>query len=394
MKIMDSARVMMVVPYYPYPVSGGLEKQAHELARSLVAQGRRVKALAVRFSPGQPAHEVVEGVPVTRLAWPGSKAIRFLATALGLAHVMFRDRHDYDVVHIHQHSWFGLSAVLLARLLGKPCLIKLPNVGDYGLPGMAGMRLGRLRIRLFKLADGVVSMSEESGRELDAIGFPPGRVFWTANGISLPQERGSGDLRQENDPLRVVFVGRLMKQKGIVTLLRAWKKVVGDSAAACVLEIWGDGPLAPDLVNDVETLGLAGSVVFRGHVSGVRDALRSVDVFVLPSLNEGNSNSLLEAMAAGLAVVATRVGGTPLLMGAVANDWLIEPEDVDALGDRLIKLLNSAATRQSLGQQMLDRARRYFDIEKIAASYAEAYETLKDGRRDALSSCRRTWPGA
>jgi glycosyltransferase involved in cell wall biosynthesis len=384
----------MIVPYYPYPVSGGLEKQAHELAHSLVAQGRGVKVLAVRFSPSHPAHEVVDGVPVTRLGWPASKVLRFLTTALGLARVLFRDRHDYDVIHIHQHSWFGLSAVLLARLIGKPCLIKLPNVGDYGLPGMSGMHLGWLRIRLFKLADGVVSMSEESGRELDAIGFPPGRVFWTANGISLPQKRASGDYRQKNDPLRVVFVGRLMKQKGIVTLLRAWKKVVSNSTASCALEIWGDGPLASDLVKEREALGLSGSVVFKGHVSGVRDAMRSVDIFVLPSLNEGNSNSLLEAMAAGLAVVATRVGGTPLLVGAAGDDWLCEPGDVDTLAEKLIALLNSPDTRKCLGQAMEDRAHRYFDIQKIAASYSAAYDVLRDGRREQLSSCRLTWPGA
>jgi glycosyltransferase involved in cell wall biosynthesis len=389
----QSLRVLMVVPFYPFPIAGGLEKQAHELSRSLVAQGVSVKALAVRFLLGHPTQEVVEGVFVTRLSWSATKALRFLGAGLGLAWVMIRDRDDYDVVHIHQHSWFGLSAVLIARLIGRPSLIKLPNVGDYGLPGMSRMRLGWLRLRLFKLADGVVSMSEESGRELTAIGYPATRVFWTTNGISLRPEHVPAGERVAGEPLRVVFVGRLMAQKGIDLLLRAWQSVVACVSVPCRLEIWGDGPLAPELRRECERLGLVGTVEFKGHVSGVREALPAVDVFVLPSLNEGNSNSLLEAMAAGVAVVATRVGGTPLLVGDAADRWLCEPGDIDALAEKLIQLLEDNKLRMTLGQEMKTRAERYFDIQKIASSYAMAYERLQQGRRDELSSCRLTWPG-
>lgn len=386
-------RVLMVVPFYPYPISGGLEKQAHELSCALLAQGAMPRALAVRFAPGQQAHELVDSVPVKRLPWPRVKPLRFLVSALGLAWAMLRDRRNYDVVHIHQHSWFGLTAVALARLVGKPSLIKLPNVGDYGLPGMMRMRMGWLRLRLFAMADGVVAMSEESGRELDAIGYPAGRVFWTSNGVSLRPAPARAASRADSAPLRVVFVGRLMAQKGIDLLLQAWKMVRGQASVPSVLEIWGDGPLADDLQALREGLGLADSVEFKGHVAGVRNALPEVDIFVLPSLNEGNSNSLLEAMAAGVAVVATRVGGTPLLVGDAADRWLCEPGDIDALAEKLIQLLEDHELRMTLGQEMKARAERYFDIQKIASSYAMAYERLQQGRRDELSSCRLTWPG-
>jgi len=118
-----------------------------------------------------------------------------------------------------------------------------------------------------------------------------------------------------------------------------------------------------------------------------------VDVFGLPSRNEGNSNSLREAMAAGVAVVATRVGGTPLLVGDAADRWLCEPGDVVALAEKLVQLLEDDELRMTLGQEMKARAERYFDIQKIASSYTMAYERLLQGRRDELSSCRLTWPG-
>ena len=102
----------------------------------------------------------------------------------------------------------------------------------------------------------------------------------------------------------------------------------------------------------------------------------------------------LNRMAAGVAVVATRVGGTPLLVGSDGDQWLCKPGDVDALAERLIRLLNDSALRNGSGQAMMARVERYFDIKKIASSYAIAYERLQQGRRDELSSCRLTWPGA
>jgi glycosyltransferase involved in cell wall biosynthesis len=384
-------RILMVVPFYPYPIMGGLEKQAHELARALSQSAISVTAVGVRFHGKHPATEVVDGVEVVRLPWPQSRFIRFITSACSLVMVMMKRRHDYDVVHIHQHSWFGLSAVLIARLLGKPSLIKLPNVGNFGIPGMQKMRFGWLRVRLLKLADGIVSMSQESGRELEAIRYAPTRVFWTTNGITLGT---STHTHRDNRPelLRVVFVGRLMEQKGIVSLLHAWQIVVSRTSSPCVLELWGDGPLAGSIKETCSALGLTDRVVMRGHMDGVREKLNDTDIFVLPSLNEGNSNALLEAMAAGLPCVATRVGGTPLLVGSEGAPWLCEPGEAEELADKLVPLIENDTLRKELGQAMRSRIEKYFDIRQVATSYASAYRCLLEGHRDDLSSCRTTWP--
>src|SRR5690606_8036606 len=133
-------------------------------------------------------------------------------------------------------------------------------------------------------------------------------------------------------------------------------------------------------------------VMLRGHVDGVREKMKNADVFVLPSLNEGNSNALLEAMAAGLPIVSTRVGGTPLLVGNEAAPWLCEPGDIDALADRLTRLIEDESTRKALGVAMRSRVEQYFDIGKVASSYTCAYRCLLQSRRDDLSACRETWP--
>jgi len=389
----QTLRILMVVPYYPYPVMGGLEKQAHELARALAQGTISITVIGVRFMETHPVTEEVDGIEVLRLPWPKNRHFRFASSALSLAAVMLKRRHRYDVVHVHQHSWFGLSAVVIARLLRKPSLIKLPNVGDYGIPGMQRMRFGWLRVRLLKLADGIVSMSEESGRELAAIGHAPARVFWTTNGISVGAQIDTHECtRASGKPLRVVFVGRLMEQKGIVPLLHAWRSVLDRTSTPCVLELWGDGPLANAVRTTCTTLGLSDHVVLRGHVDGVRESLKSADIFVLPSLNEGNSNALLEAMAAGLPFVATCVGGTPLLVGNEGAPWLCSPGDAEELASKLAQLIDGDGQRDGLGKAMRFRIERYFDIRQVATSYMSAYRCLAEGRRDDLSSCRATWP--
>ncbi len=129
-------RVMMALPRYPFPIMGGLERQAHELAKALRLAGAGVQAISGTFNSSQPQQEKVEGVLVHRIPWPASKAIRFLRTPFDVFYVLYSTRKSYDVIHLHQHSLFGLFTILCAKLLGKPILVKLPNVGKYGIPGM------------------------------------------------------------------------------------------------------------------------------------------------------------------------------------------------------------------------------------------------------------------
>ena len=392
--VINHPRILMVVPCYPYPILGGLEKQAHELAVALQSDKVSVKALGVRFLDSHEACEQVNSVQVLRLAWPKNRYIRPFISAFALATTMIKIRRHYDIVHIHQHSWFGLCAIVLAKLLSKPCLTKLPNVGEYGIPGMRKMTLGWLRIRLLKISDGIVAMSEQSGRELADIGYPRQRIFWTSNGISI--DRACHPVQRQNRSkalVRVVFIGRLMEQKGIIHLLYAWQQVLRLTSIPCVLEIWGDGPLAERIQKVCAELDIVDHVVHHGRVDRVRSKLADVDIFALPSLNEGNSNALLEAMAAGLPCVATRVGGTPLLVGEDGTPWLCNPGDTKEMADKLVELVEDVDMRMLTGIKMRDRIEKYFDIRQVAASYLNAYNCLAKGHRDKLSQCLATWPG-
>jgi glycosyltransferase involved in cell wall biosynthesis len=381
----STPRVMMVVPQYPYPVVGGLERQAHELAKALRELGLNVLALSGRVEPGQPSYEIVEGIAVFRIPWSRKKYVRFVRTPFDLCRALCSQRKTYDVIHLHQHSWFGLFTILVAKWLRIPILTKLPNVGEFGLPGVAARRYGNLKLAILLCSDALVAMSRESLDELQQTHFPTGRVLTTPNGIRQDRVRHvTNAIACNTQPCRVVFVGRLSEEKGLGSLLDVWSKLVHAEKAHAILELWGSGRMETMLRRRCDELRLTDSAIFRGHVDDVCGQLSEMDIFVLPSLAEGNSNAVLEAMAAGLPIVSTCVGGTPMLVGPEGANFLCEPGDVDSLAVNLLKLIRDPELRVQVGSAMRRRVERHFDISRVAQTYAEAYRFLTIGQRDRV----------
>src|ERR1043166_5273168 len=126
------ARVLMAVPKYPFPVVGGLERQAHELAKALIKRGHVVHAVTGRFDPRQKNVECTEGVWVHRIKWVEFKPIRFALFPFSMARILIKLRQEIDVVHVHNLSWFGAFVMLLATALGLPVITKLINIGEIG----------------------------------------------------------------------------------------------------------------------------------------------------------------------------------------------------------------------------------------------------------------------
>ncbi|PZO06777.1 MAG: hypothetical protein DCF27_12130 [Lysobacteraceae bacterium] len=377
--------VLMFVPQYPYPVVGGLEKQSHELARALAAEGFPVQVVSGRTARGQPCSDVVEGVSVTRISWPRRKLCRFFRAPIDVARALWRRRRSYDVIHLHQHSWVGLYVILLAKLLGKPILTKLPNVGDLGLPGLRKQAFGWLRHAILLQSDGIVAMSAQSLAELDYVRYSRERVLLTPNGIALREmsvRMATEDLSV--DACQVVFLGRLSEEKQLDVLLDAWAVVCNDGTHEASLAIWGEGPMEHALKQQCVDLGIDTRVKFAGHVGSAASRLAEMDILVLPSRAEGNSNAILEAMAAGLPIVSTPVGGTPMLVGDLGIHFLFRPGDVHTLSVVLLRLIKDRSLRLRTGMAMRRRAEQHFDIQDVARTYATAYGLLAAGKRDLI----------
>jgi len=234
-----------------------------------------------------------------------------------------------------------------------------------------------------------ISVSQDLRRWLiSVIGVPQERVVQIYNGVDqslfMPGEKPIGVVPEgflAGDPIVVGTVGRLAEVKDQTTLIRAFAAVSGSLSQDVLpprLIIVGDGPLRSRLEQLVAELGIDRYTWITGDRSDIPDILRLFDLFVLPSLGEGISNTILEAMATGLPIVATNVGGTPELVEHGVNGYLAESGDVDQLGSHISRLLKSKAQRKMMGQASLDLVRNRFDWKRTVDAYLGVYDELLD----------------
>jgi glycosyltransferase involved in cell wall biosynthesis len=177
----------------------------------------------------------------------------------------------------------------------------------------------------------------------------------------------------------VGFAGRLVPVKGLVSLLRAIVPL-RIMFPLLRLEVAGDGPDRPALEREAELLGLEDTVEFLGWREDLTRLFDRWDVFAQPSLEEAFPVATLEAMAAGLPVVATNVGGLPELVEDAETGLLVPPEDPAALADALRKLISEPALRQVMGRAGLVRVRERFSVDQMIAEIAQVYEEILQSR--------------
>ncbi|HEY6476312.1 MAG TPA: glycosyltransferase family 4 protein, partial [Polyangia bacterium] len=167
-------------------------------------------------------------------------------------------------------------------------------------------------------------------------GFPPDRIVVLPNAVDTARFRVRTTARAPGAPFHAVYVGRLVAEKGLGTLLAAWARAFGGRTHLDVrLELVGSGPIEGELRAQAASLGIAGEVAFLGHRDRVEEILADADVGLLPSRIEGLSNTLLEYMASGIPPVASRVSGSEDFVLPGVNGWLFPVGDVDALAAAL-----------------------------------------------------------
>jgi glycosyltransferase involved in cell wall biosynthesis len=176
-----------------------------------------------------------------------------------------------------------------------------------------------------------------------------------------------------------VALAYLRPVKGHSFLLEAFARVISALPSARLLII-GEGPLRASLQAQAEALGLQSAVRFLGHRSDAQRLLAAGDLLVNSSLSEGTPLSVMEAMALGLPVVATNVGGVPKLVLDGETGMLVPPAEVEALAAALLELMRNAEKRRALGEAGRRRALEQFSIETAAAKYQALYDKLLEKR--------------
>ncbi len=224
--------------------------------------------------------------------------------------------------------------------------------------------------------DAVHCVSADLGREIESLGVPRDRIEVIHSGVDQTVFR-PGDQRLRADRLRLVTVGRLHWKKGQEYALLALRRLI-DEGVPARLTVVGDGPDLQRLLYTSRDLGLENRVEFPGELDReeLLGVLHGSDVFVLPSLSEGISNAALEAMACGLPVVSTTVGGMPEAIRDGIDGMLVPPRDPSALARSLGTLWNDAGLRTMLGKAARERVVTAFDREAQVTSFAQLLRTV------------------
>lgn len=266
-----------------------------------------------------------------------------------------------DIVHIH---FGGRSVRGLARAAtGAKIIMHLHSriLEPQGLVPVSFSARG---------VDAVVAVSKAvASRVVD------GRARVIYAGIDAPSADSPSPSHGASSEIILGTAGRLIALKGIEYLLQAAAALQSEFPGIRV-EIAGAGPQREKLEETVAQIGLAGRVKFLGWVDDVQWVLPRWDVFVMPSLEEGFPIAALDAMAAGLPVIASSVGGIPELVVDGETGWLVPPADVATLVSRLRPLLCDPEQRQSMGAAGRDRVRDHFSLVQMTQDFTQLYDEL------------------
>ena len=284
---------------------------------------------------------------------------------------------EKDVALIHAHEFTANTyGTLVARMVGIPLIATVHGKNYY-----VDQVKRRVAYRMVSRYACMVAVSEDLKRFIvENVGVAPERIHVVYNGVN-PGSRMSLD---ERDSLKaklglsnwdhiVGMVGSLYPVKAHSYLLKAIPRVLSVCPRTRFLLI-GRGELESSLKREAKELGIEEQVQFLGFRSDVPSLLSVMDIFVLPSLSEGLSVALLEAMAAGIPTIATRVGGNPELVVDQKTGFLIPPRDSEALASKLLLLLQDKARSRTLGENGRKRVEDQFSFEAMVRNYEQLYE--------------------
>lgn len=364
-------RVLYVNKISPL-TGGGAELRLWQVARGLARRGHRVEVICGRNDPRLPASQTVDGVRLHNLRVLPAWMFRFSRLSFFLARYLFYVRsapvlrrvvRDYDVVMDCASPVVSLAGPA-ARAAGVPAAVTVYETFGhrwFRLKGPVTAVLGYLgELLLYHTRyDAYITLSRATFRDLVRNGKPEERVFHLSRGagvqsppMPLPEVFGR--------PARLVCVSRLVRQKNVAALLRVFARVRRFRPDA-QLTVVGDGPDRAALERAVADLGLGDCVGFSGRVSDAEKwrILGDSSVFVFPSLQEGFGIVLLEAMAAGLPVVAYDLSVYGEFMRHGQHGYLVPPDDEARMAQYVLQLLNDEAACAQMGESNMEHAESF-----------------------------------
>jgi sugar transferase (PEP-CTERM/EpsH1 system associated) len=349
---------------------GGMEYGVIKLTNGLV--GSRVVSSICSTVPATQIKELLD--PSVRLIECRRREGNDPSLVWQLYRLLKRERPDI----VHTHAWGTLiEGLVAARLARVPIVVH----GEHGTLQTSRGQVWAQRWG-WNAADRVLSVSSKlADRMAGEIGFLRERITTIRNGVDFTRfdrrnrQAGRAALALGPNDLAVGTVGRLVDVKDHANLIEALRILHGAGVRFKGF-IAGDGPLRESLQQQIDTLGLATCVTLLGHRADVHAVLPALDVFVLSSKSEGLSNTIQEAMASAVPVVATRVGGADELVDDGLTGVLVPPRDPHALAVALEGVARNAGRRAAMANASELKAQREFSLERMLREYEQLYLNL------------------
>jgi len=347
--------------------NGGMKKHYLTLITGLVDSGIEVIAICNFPSKDRRMLKKLGAVVIPFVVGDRLNLIRDIWAILKLARIL--RKHKVDIIHCHgfRAGMIGRIAALLARCR---CIYTIHNFLPMDL-GKKGKKVVAWVERILSyITKNIITVSQSLGEEAThMLGIDNQKIKVVYNGIAPPQISAKGQAIREKwgvaqDEKLVGTVARLIPSKGIDTLIKAVPLVVAHYPNIKFMVV-GDGPQGSFLKEKAKALNCSQNIIFTGYTEYIWYYYEAFDIFVLPSLSEGLGISVLEAMAMGKAVIASRIGGIKEIIKHDWNGYLVKPGDSRELADAIIYYLENPYKAKEYANRAKEEVSKNFDIENM-----------------------------
>ena len=347
----------------------GGQNQVLTTLMGLRAMGHRT--LLVAHSEGELRQRAAEGLDLVALA---PKTEMDLTAAWRLSRLIKQLKPD--IVHAHDPHGVAMAALALSMStqLAKPPLVAARRV-DFHLRGSS---LSRWK---YRQVDCFICASEAIRQLMIGDGIPPGRAVTVHEGIDIERVERTEPAQLHGEfwlPHHAPLIGNvaaLVAHKGQRHLIEAARVVLPQAPDARFI-IAGEGELRPALERQIKDYHLEKHVLLAGFRPDVLSLHKAFDIFAMSSITEGLGTSLLDAMAAGKPIVATRAGGIPEVVVDGETGLLVPPRDHEAMADAIVQLLKDETLRHQMGDAGRARARALFSAERMVQNTLQVYQRV------------------
>ncbi|WP_144936224.1 glycosyltransferase family 4 protein [Paenibacillus sp. 32O-W] len=375
-------KVLMITPDYPPDVFGGIGIHVNELAIALseincdltVVVAPLYKEMSFsrieindNLSVVTLKQQITDEVPLNYWPLRLSKYNEQLLNELD-KYIEHSNHSSFDIIHIHDY-YHAHVAVALKEKFQLPLISTIHSIAPPASHFIDG-----LRRFLASNSDTIISVSAWLREKIKTRYNLDDSVKVIHNGITCKNpDAALLRAKKPTQPKIITFVGRLAPRKGCDILLRAFKKVLINDPTV-ILQMIGDGPLRSNLESLADDLGILDNVQFLGYIKNeeIRSYLANSSLHVVPSTQEPFGIVALEAMAEGIPVITTTVGGFPEFITHGWNGYMVEPDEVNSLSDAIQLLIENTNLRSNLAYNALTSLNN-FSWKKVAASTKSIY---------------------